>query len=143
MICQFNIAWMKHPYSDPIWNGWKTAVAQIHRQVRLVKGFHSMLDGRDSEAGYLIPYREMPLIMGNLTAWTDKEALRRFVVDGAHGALMNAKSRWFHPPKWKPYSVFYHAEELDLERAKRELCMLWLAGENDRRFGNEWLTSDE
>ncbi len=39
-----------------------------------------------------------PLLLVNLSLWQDVASLRRFIYGGAHGAVMQERGRWFHPP---------------------------------------------
>jgi hypothetical protein len=46
IYCQFNVAWMKQPYTDPVWHRWKTElVPRVHAIARATPGFVALYDG--------------------------------------------------------------------------------------------------
>lgn len=113
---QFNLAQMKAPYDDPLWDSWKKIVPRVHASLDGVDGFLGYLDGTQTEAGYLRPYPDRPLVMGNLSAWSSEMALHHWVHSGAHGALLKKRAEWFHPwPNGDIYSVIW----VDHDRAPK------------------------
>lgn len=142
LLCQFNLAWMREPYDHPIWDSWKRhLVPSLHARALRHPGFVSLWDGQQTPEGYLAPYPDQPLVMGNLSAWKSAVSLREFVFgDPAHLAVMKSSLRWFHPPREEPYSVFYWAPQLDLHWAMTMLNRYRELGACERFFGLHELT---
>lgn len=135
MLCQFNVAWMKVPYDDPLWDSWKeNLVPKLHARAATYPGFVKIYDGPRHPLGHVAAYGD-PLLMGNLSAWEDPVDLRRFVFDDpAHFAAMKATARWFNPPRWEPFSVYYWSDKLELDEAQTMLTQLRDLGSCDRYF---------
>lgn len=134
VLYQFNVALMRAPYTDPLWDEWKRLVPIVHQQAECAQGFVANYDGTVTELGYLAPYPRDPLVMGNLSAWTSEDALKAFTFSGTHGKMMKHRTKWFAP--WRR-GVHYIAlwwdlpGKFNLEQAKRKLAMLQAHGPID------------
>lgn len=142
-LFQFNISQMREPYSSKLWDKWKQLVPVIHAQSNGAEGFLWNYDGTVSAAGYIAPYPDDPLIMGNLSAWATPRLLHEFTFGrGQHGALMKHRGHWFMP--WPPGMV-YHAmwwekltdpsdARMSVAYARQKLAMLQANGSSGEVF---------
>lgn len=131
VLYQFNVAVMRFPYDDPRWDAWKKMVPLVHHQAEAADGFVANHDCSGSPLGYMAPYPRDPLVMGNLSAWRDEDALGRFTFTGTHGALMRQRHKWFTP--WAPGVVSIALwwdlpDKFNIETAKRNLALLQAHG---------------
>lgn len=142
ILFQFNLAKMKAPFSDPIFDDFKSELDALHALAEADPGFVWRYQGEKDDDGYIKPYPCAPLIMGNMSAWTDYDSLFRYTFSGEHLALMKMKRKWFEklPPH---YNVLYYGTREDLNRsnaelledAKRHLAYLRVYGETPVAFG--------
>lgn len=136
---QFNVARMRAPYEDPIWDKWRELLPVVHAQAAAAPGYIGRYAGEKDTRGYIAPYEDDPLVMGALTAWTTPQALRKFTLNGTHGRLLEHRERWFEPwaPKGQPYTVLWwqRAGGFSIEVAKDRLETLRRVGPTDTVFG--------
>lgn len=119
VLYQYNEATMRAPYEDPIWDQWRRLLSIVHLQAEAAPGYIGRYRGEDDVLGYIAPrWPDEPLTMGNLSAWTNKKALRAFTFGGAHAGLMRHRHRWFE--EWKhdrPSLVMWWGEADRVDRA--------------------------
>jgi hypothetical protein len=123
---------MREPYDEPLWTQWKSLLPRIHVQAERNSGFVWRYKGEEDGPGFI---EHGPLIMGNLSAWTDEKSLREFTFGpGTHGGIMKHRSRWFKPwPEGTIYNVLWWGSEdwttapgiLDMAKRNLKLIQQW------------------
>lgn len=142
VLFQLNLACMRLPFSDPIWDDFKAQLHSLHEMAKRHPGFVWRYQGEKDDLGYIAPYKHQPLIMGNFSAWRDYDSLYKFTFTDGHLEIMKGKRKWFSRLT-PPYTVLYYGEESDLtlpgtellEIAKQKLRYLSVYGESPAAFG--------
>lgn len=93
-LAQVNVARLRHPADDPRLREFVSALARINARAEQAPGFvwrhpteNGHLDGTDLLGD--------PLIVVNLSVWTDYRPLHEFTYRDAHGHLLRHRNRWF------------------------------------------------
>lgn len=142
ILFQFNLARMRKPFSDPLFDDFKVWLNALHALADISPGFIWRYQGEKDEDGYIQPYPSAPLIMGNFSAWRDYQSLYDYTFTDGHLEMLKGKRKWFEKVL-TPYNVLYygtvddlsHPPEQLLEEAKRRLAYLSLYGETPVAFG--------
>tara|TARA_R110002094_G_scaffold16428_2_gene27956 strand:- start:703 stop:1143 length:441 start_codon:yes stop_codon:yes gene_type:complete len=137
-----NLAMMRKPFSDPLYDDFKVWLKALHALAETDPGFLWRYKGEDDHGGHIAPYPCAPFLMGNMSAWRDYDSLYDYTFSDGHLEIMRKKRKWFEKMK-SPYVVLYYGEESDLQRSKEELLdiaklkmsQLILDGETDGAFG--------
>ena len=104
-LAHLNVARMKAGAADPLLADFVARIPAVNALADAAPGFlWRWLDGAD-DAGP-DPFGD-PLLLVNLSLWQDVSSLRRFIYGSAHGAVMQDRSRWFHPPRGASYVVWW------------------------------------
>jgi hypothetical protein len=125
MLIQYNIAWMRVVFSDPLWDDFKSQLDIVHKAAENSPGFIDRLHGEQSEPGFI---EHAPLVMGNLSAWASYEALHAFTFGEPHYSLLRNKRKWFEAPRRTPYNVMYYSDQMDLREAMDNLSLFQIFG---------------
>lgn len=149
-LAQFNIAWMKFPYDDPRFDPFKAWLKSLHALANADPDFVWRYEGERDNDGYIKPYPEQPLVLGNLSIWRNFRSLKEFTFTDGHLEIMRHKRDWFEPPDDRPYSVMWWMVEKDvgfycdpLTAAKKRLEILKTFGPGPAAFTfkNPWLNT--
>lgn len=99
VLYAYNEALMKAPMEDPIWMHWKELSERANIQAEGHPDYVGRYRGEDDPLGYIAPrWPAEPLIMGNLSAWRNKQALYDYTFGpGTHGGMVKHRSNWFEP----------------------------------------------
>jgi hypothetical protein len=120
ILFQFNIAKMRTSFNDPLFDDFRAWLRALHALAEADPGFVWRYQGEKSEAGYIQPYPNDPLLMGNLSAWKNYDSLCRYVFRDGHLEILKSKRKWFEKMP-TVYSVLYYGGMSDLERPNHEL----------------------
>ena len=142
VLFQLNLAKMRAPFSDPLFDDFKAWLTSIHALADVNPNFLWRYHGEESEEGYIAPYPYAPLVMGNMSAWRDYDSLFEFTFTAGHMEMMKQKRKWFEKLP-TPYNVLYYGDEGDLELPDEELLQqglnklryLSIYGETPAAFG--------
>ena len=115
-----NLADMRAPYSDPLYDDFKVWLKALHALAEADTGFLWRYKGEDDDSGHIQPYPCAPLIMGNFSAWRNYDSLYDYTFSDGHLEIMKKKRKWFKKMK-TPYVVLYYGYPLDLLKPKEEL----------------------
>lgn len=97
-LAQINIATLIAPLDDPKISGFVKGLDRINHLAEASDGFVWRLKEEDSDnATGLSPYED-PLIIVNMSVWTDVDSLKLFAYHSDHLALYMNRKKWFHPP---------------------------------------------
>lgn len=142
ILFQLNLAKMRTPFSDPLFDDFKAQLPAMHELACANPGWLWRYQGEKDKDGYIKPYPNAPLIMGNMSGWRDYKSLYEFTFLGGHLDILKEKRKWFEKIP-VPYTVLYYGEEDDLlkpplellEEAKKKLNYLSVYGETPAAFG--------
>lgn len=142
ILFQLNLAKMRAPFSDPLFDDFKAQLEELHTLACNSPGWLWRYQGEKDEDGYIKPYSNAPLIMGNMSGWKDYRSLYEYTFSGGHLEILKKKRKWFEKLP-TPYTVLYYGVESDLakpslellEEAKRRLNYLSIYGETPVAFG--------
>ncbi len=142
ILFQLNLAKMRTPFSDPLFDDFKEQLEELHTVAESNAGFLWRYQGEKDEAGFIKPYSNAPLIMGNMSAWKDYRSLHEYTFSSGHLEILRNKRKWFEKTP-SPYTVLYYGVENDLlkpplkllEEAKKRLNYLSVHGETAVAFG--------
>jgi len=110
VLYAYNEALMREPMGTPLWKDWPTLMERANIQAENHAGYLGRYRGEDDPLGYIAPrFPQEELIMGNLSAWTNKRDLYDYTFGaGTHGGLVKHRSRWFEPwPFERPHFVMW------------------------------------
>jgi len=133
---------MRTPFDDPLFEDFRAQLETLHALAEANPGLVWRYQGEKDKGGFIKPYDDAPLIMGNMSAWKDYRSLYEYTFSSGHLAILRNKRKWFekmHPP----YTVLYYGVEEDLlkldldllEEAKKRLRYLSVYGETPVAFG--------
>lgn len=142
ILFQLNLAKMRAPFDDPLFDDFKAKLDELHAVAKRHKGFVWRYEGEKGGDGYIKPYPNYPLIMGNMSAWENYQSLFDYTFSGPHMDLMKMKRKWFEQLP-QPYTVLYYSVVEDLRRDDSELLeealqrlrYLSIYGETPAAFG--------
>lgn len=94
-LAQFNVSRALYSLDDPRMRGFMANIDRINGLADRVAGFvHRVKDDSGNALGIRL-YQNDPLVLANLTVWTDEEALHRFVFQTAHKHFFARGHEWF------------------------------------------------
>lgn len=122
-LAQLNIASMKYTMESDEMSGFTANLDRINGLADDSPGFIWRLQSEEGNATEIRVFGENTLV--NLSVWQDLEALRVFVYDTAHAAIMRRRREWFDRVNeaymvlwWIPAS---HLPSLEEARSRLEL----------------------
>ena len=141
ILFQFNLVTMRTPFDDPFLDDFRAWIPALHALAQVHPGFVWRYEGEKGDDGYIKPYPDAPLIMGNMSAWKDYHSLYDYTFSSSHLEMMKHKRKWFKKMSI-PYAVLYYGVAGDLtkpplellEEAKRCLSYLSVYGETPVAF---------
>jgi len=150
VLYAYNEALMRAPFEDRVlWKDWPVLLERAHIQAEKNLGYVDRYRGEFDPLGYTAPrWPFEPLIMGNLSAWTNKQSLYDYTFGaGTHGGLVKHRSRWFEPwPYERPHFVMWWGKadidadgkitcDFDLDTAMLMQAQLQIHGPDANVFG--------
>ncbi len=93
-LAQVNIGRVRGEMTDPIMAEFVARLPEINALADRTPGFVWRLQTEDGDATAVRPYRD-PMILINLSVWTDLAALRSYVYRSDHAAVMRRRREWF------------------------------------------------
>ena len=133
---------MRTPFNDPLFDDFREQLETLHALAEANPGFLWRYQGEKDKGGFIKPYANAPLVMGNMSAWKDYRSLYDYTFSKDHLGILKDKRKWFENTP-TPYTVLYYGIEDDLlkpdiellEEAKRRLHHLNIYGETPIAFG--------
>jgi hypothetical protein len=124
-LAQVNIGRIRAPLTDPIMAEFAQALDEINLLAERSPGFVWRLKDESSNATSIKAFPD-PLLLVNMSVWTDLAALRDYVYRSVHGRFFARREAWFEKPEkahlalwWLPVGQLPTVEE-----AKRRLALL-------------------
>jgi hypothetical protein len=96
-IAQFNIARFHHPMDAPEMAGFVEKLDPINQLAENTPGFVWRLVGADSNDATTIAFYEDPLLLVNMSVWTDLESLKAYVYQSDHVEVFKRRAEWADP----------------------------------------------
>jgi hypothetical protein len=93
-LAQINIARMRAPLDDPTMVGFVSRLDAINALAEASPGFVWRFQGEAGNATYLRPYDDDRIII-NMSVWESVDALRAYVYQADHAAVMRQRKDWF------------------------------------------------
>ncbi len=139
-LSQLNIARLRAPLDAPEIKEFVDFLDPVNRFAEESPGFVWRLSGDDGlAASYLPSSFDDPMVISNLTVWTDIESLRHFVYQTVHRYFLQNRRSWFErldEPQvvmwWKRAGVMP-----TLEEGKQKLLLLRANGPTKVAFTNQ------
>jgi hypothetical protein len=96
-LAELNIARLRHPLDTAESSEFVSVLDAVNQIAEVSSGFVWRLQAEDNQpSSYVIAYED-PLIIVNLTVWTDVESLKHFTYRSGHGAYFRRRAEWFEP----------------------------------------------
>ena len=105
-IAQINIARMLAPIEDPVMADSVAQLVPVNALADESPGFIWRLQSESGDATAIRVYDDDMVII-NLTAWENIEALREYVYKGAHHAVLRDRNRWFEKFEGPFYALWW------------------------------------
>lgn len=126
-LAQFNISRLSAPLDDPSMKEFVDFLDPVNAFADQSIGFVWRLTAAEGQAAsYLPPPYPDPMMITNLTLWTDLESLRVFAYETVHRYFLQSRRKWFDRVEGKQVVLWWvpagHLPTLD--EAKLALCRL-------------------
>jgi hypothetical protein len=135
-LAQLNIGKLKHPIDDPRVRRFVMALDMVNAVAERMPGFVWRFKDDSGNATAVDAFGD-PLLIVNMSVWTDIEALENFVWKTIHRQFFDRRELWFEALD-KPMVVFWTIDEghvPTVEEAKERLDHLNQFGDSDHAFG--------
>jgi uncharacterized protein DUF3291 len=93
-LAQVNIGRIRAPINDPIMAEFAGALAEINALAEQSAGFVWRLKGDNGDATEIQAFSD-PLILVNMSVWTDMQSLHNYVYRTMHGRFFARRQAWF------------------------------------------------
>lgn len=93
-LAQINIGRVRGEMNDPIMAEFVANLPAINALADAAPGFVWRLQTEDGDATAVRPFPD-PLLLLNMSVWTDLAALRAYVYRSAHAGVMRRRREWF------------------------------------------------
>lgn len=93
-LAQLNTARFLHPMDHPDMAGFVEMLDPVNHQADSAPGFVWRLTDEGSNNATSIEYYDDPLLLVNISVWADVDALRSFVYQSEHVAMVKRKAEW-------------------------------------------------
>jgi hypothetical protein len=93
-LAQVNIGRARGEMTDPVMADFVARLPEINALAERSPGFVWRLQTEDGDATAVRPYDD-PMVLINLSVWTDLAALRAYVFRSDHAAVMRRRREWF------------------------------------------------
>ena len=101
-----NYARLRAPLDHPSMTEFRLALEPINAIARSTPGFVWSLDECTDELRHAVPVlRNDPLLMPQLSLWTDVQSLQHFAFKSGHAMYLKRKGEWFTPVLDPPFAV--------------------------------------
>ncbi|MCF3649712.1 DUF3291 domain-containing protein [Synoicihabitans lomoniglobus] len=94
LLAQINIALGKAPLDDPIMRGFTEQLDAVNALAEASPGFVWRLQDESSDATAIRAFPD-PLMIVNMSVWTDADALKAYVYKNQHGTAFRNRHDWF------------------------------------------------
>lgn len=96
-LAELNVAWLRHPLDSVETSEFVSVLDAVNQIAEVSPGFVWRLQAEGNQpSSYLTAYED-PLVIVNLTVWTDVESLKHFTYRSGHGAYFRRRGEWFEP----------------------------------------------
>jgi len=126
-LAEFNISRLKAPLHDPSMKEFVDFLAPVNAFADGSPGFVWRLAAGDGVAStYLPPSYDDPMVITNLTVWTDMESLRVFSYETVHRYFLQSRRKWFDRVAGRQVVLWWMpaGQIPTLEEAKAKLRLL-------------------
>jgi hypothetical protein len=124
-LAQVNIGRIRAPMSNPVMAEFAAALAEINALAESSPGFVWRLKDASGDATSIQAFSD-PLMLVNLSVWTNIEALKDYVYRSAHGRFFARRRDWFESTPGASFALWWIpvASIPTVEDAKGRLALL-------------------
>jgi hypothetical protein len=135
-LAELNIARLRHPLDHTATSEFVAVLGVINQLAELSPGFVWRLQDESGRSSSYVQASSDPLVIVNLTVWTDVESLQHFTYKSGHGAYFRRRREWFEPLEQPNMVCWWIAdgETPTLDDAMRRLELLRTRGPGDDAF---------
>jgi hypothetical protein len=136
-LVQFNVSRLLAPLDDPLLAEFVAFLGPVNAFAEQSPGFVWRLTAPEGQSSsYLASPFEDPMMITNLTVWTDLESLRAFAYQTVHRYFLQSRRKWFDRVSGRQLVMWWlPAGELPtLEEAMRKLRLLEVGGPSPEAF---------
>jgi hypothetical protein len=126
-LAEFNISRLSAPLDDPSMKEFVDFLNPVNAFAEQSTGFVWRLTAADgASASYLPSPYDDPMMITNLTVWTDLESLRVFTYETVHRYFLQSRRKWFDRIASKPLVLWWvpAGQIPTLDEAKAKLHVL-------------------
>jgi hypothetical protein len=136
-LAEFNVSRLRAPLDSPTLKEFADFLDPVNAFAEQSPGFVWRLAAADGQAAaYLPPVYDDPLVITNLTVWTDLASLRAFAYETVHRYFLQSRRKWFDRAVGRQVVLWWvpagHLPGLD--EAKRRLVLLEERGPSAEAF---------
>ena len=96
-LAELNVARLRHPLDAVETAEFVSVLDAVNLIAEVSPGFVWRLQGEANQSSSYVTAYDDPLVIINLTVWTDVESLKHFTYRSGHGAYFRRRSEWFEP----------------------------------------------
>ena len=96
-LAELNVARLRHPLDAVETSEFVSVLDAVNLIAAVSPGFVWRLQGDDNRSSSYVTAYDDPLVIINLTVWTDVESLKHFTYRSGHGAYFRRRGEWFEP----------------------------------------------
>jgi hypothetical protein len=96
-LAELNVARLRHPLDAVETSEFVSVLEAVNLIAEVSPGFVWRLQGEGNQSSSYVTAYDDPLVIINLTVWTDVESLKHFTYRSGHGAYFRRRSEWFEP----------------------------------------------
>jgi hypothetical protein len=134
-LAQVNIGRVRAPMTDPIMAEFAAALDEVNALAERSPGFVWRLKDDTNNATSIQAYAD-PLLLVNMSAWTDLTALQNYVYRTVHGKFFARRQNWFEKFETSHMALWWipsgHTPTTD--EAKERLAILDAKGPTPEAF---------
>jgi hypothetical protein len=93
-LAQINIGRIRAPMDDPVMAEFKAALAEVNALAEAAPGFVWRLKDNSGDATSIRAFPD-PMLLVNMSVWTDVPALQDYVYRSMHGQFFARRQNWF------------------------------------------------
>ena len=134
-LAQINIGRVRAPMDHPIMAEFKAALDEINALAESSRGFVWRLKGDNNNATEIQAFTD-PLMLVNLSVWTDVAALQAYVYRSAHGQFFARRQAWFEKSAGQHLALWWipAGHTPTPAEAKERLALIERAGPTPEAF---------
>jgi hypothetical protein len=134
-LAQINIGRIRAPMGDPIMADFKSALAEVNALAEAAPGFVWRLKDNSGDATSIKAFPD-PMLLVNMSVWTDVLALQNYVYRTLHARFFARRQEWFERYEGAHVALWWIRADVKptLEEAKERLALIERIGPSKDAF---------